>query len=931
MRKFSLLCLIGLLSLQVLAQETTGNIVGKITDKEFNNEPLPFANVVLKGSNKGTTTDADGLYNIGNLQPGKYTVEFSYVGYETITVENVEVVAGKVTEVNTAMGATAATLDEVVITTVARQDSEVALLLDQKGAINIKESIGSIELSKMGISSVAVATTKISGVSNSEGSGDIFIRGLGDRYLVTTMNGLPIPSDDVERKNIDLDLFPTRVVSNISISKAYTSNLYGDQASGNIDISSRELVGNEEYSIGFKTGVNTKAIDADNFFIGAYEDEVTLGFHSEDFTNLQAITQQTWNTSTEDAPINSSYDFTLGKKFGDNFRTLLTVSQKNDFEYREGTFQEYDNNNFRDKFTDVNEFKKTVTTSALLDLRYSYNENDDIKFTSLFINKLQGNVFESGRNGEGVVFDEVDPNSSLSQFIRDQNLRKTQLWINQLIGENNFGNHKIDWAVGYNIVTADEPNRIRNEINFDDNTIELGRTGGFQQRKSGQFIDDDEINARINDSFKITNIDEVDNENGLRLDIGGNYRHKKRDFLSQFIGVQETNLNNVNPTSLDDLSAVFIPANFENNLLTILDRTPDIYDGTLDAYAGYMIGNYKLNKWNFNLGLRYEVDEIETNWDVNNYPGRTGTATKDYDNFLPSVNIKYELNERNNLRLSASKTITLPEFKEIAPFQYVDPRGQVTQGNPEVEASENYNLDLKWEMFPTKGQLISLTGFYKQINDPINRVLERGAAGIFSYFNSGDQAEIYGLEIDTKLDVIGKNKDLGYALKLNFNATRMWHEQDLKEVYGDVNGERRLLRTFRYNGKTKTDLQGASDWIFNLNTTFETTNENPLIANISANFASDKIYSLGNPENQVSPDEYFNEEIVEQGFVILNAIVIKDINENLSLQLSGKNLLNPEIEQTQIIRPLNTGIARKEVVRSYKKGAQISFGINYKF
>ncbi|WP_246062545.1 TonB-dependent receptor [Mesohalobacter halotolerans] len=913
------------MSLQILAQETTGNIVGKITDKEFNNEPLPFANVILKGEDKGTTTDAQGLFNIGNLQPGTYTVEFSYVGYETITIEDVEVIAGKVTEVNTAMGATAATLDEVVITTVARRDSEVALLLDQKGAINIKESIGSQELAKMGVSSVAVATTKISGVSNSEGSGDVFIRGLGDRYLVTTMNGLPVPSDDVERKNIDLDLFPTRVVSNISISKAYTSNLYGDQASGNIDIATRELVGTEELSVGFKIGANENAIDANQFLVGPFQDDISVGFHNSNLTTTEAMLGQTWNTQVQDNPVNYSFNVAGGEKFGDNFRTFATLSQKTSFEFREEFFQEFDGNNVRDNFTDINRFKKTTSTSALLDLRYDYNDNDDIKFVSLFLNKTEGIVFEAGRNGEGFVFDEVQTEPPLDQFIRDQNVRETQVLVNQFIGENNFGQHKVDWAVGLNIVNADEPNRIRNEINFNEDRIELGRTGDFQQRKSNQEIDDFEVNARINDSFKVTNIEEEDNENGLKLDVGGDFRNKTRDFLSQFVGLFETSPQpSVFPNSLDNLTEVFTQENIDNGLLAIDDRKPDVYDATLNIYAGYLVSNYKLDKWNFNLGLRYEVDEIETTWDVLNSPN--GSTTKDYDNFLPSINIKYELNEEHNFRLSASKTITLPEFKEIAPFQYVDPRGQVSQGNPDVEASENYNLDLKWEFFPSRSQLISLTGFYKQINDPINRVLLRSSAGIFSYFNSGEQAEILGIELDSKIDIISKEADLGYSLRSNVNVTRMWHEQDLKTL---ANGN-----TFAYNGKTETGLQGASDWIFNGNLTFETTNDNPWVANVSANFASENIFSLGNPETQTNPDIQFNEEIIEKGFVILNAIVRKDINENLTLQLSGKNLLNPEIERTQIVQPINNNpeqIETEETVRSYKNGAQVSFGVTYNF
>jgi len=203
---FAVLFILGTSTL--LAQET-GSIIGKLTDKEVNNEPLAFANVLIKGTTKGTTSDFDGLYELADLEPGSYTVIFSYLGYETVEIPDVNVEAGKVTTINIPMAANeGVALDEVVVTTLARKDSEVALLLDQKKAVEIKESIGAQQLGRIGVTDVATATTKISGVTSSQASGNIFVRGLGDRYLSTTLNGLAVPSDNVERKNIDLGLFP---------------------------------------------------------------------------------------------------------------------------------------------------------------------------------------------------------------------------------------------------------------------------------------------------------------------------------------------------------------------------------------------------------------------------------------------------------------------------------------------------------------------------------------------------------------------------------------------------------------------------------------------------------------------------------------------------------------------------------------------------
>ena len=196
--KYFLLSITLLLSLFTNAQ-STGSIVGKLIDKEYNNEPLAFANVIIKGTTNGTTSDMDGLYAIENLSPGNYTIIYSFVGYETQEIV-VDVIADNATEIDVILAASAASLDEVVITTTTKRESETALLLDQKKAVEIKQSIGAEELSRKGVSDAAGAVAKISGVSKQEGSSNVYVRGLGDRYLNTTMNGLSLPSNDVNKR-----------------------------------------------------------------------------------------------------------------------------------------------------------------------------------------------------------------------------------------------------------------------------------------------------------------------------------------------------------------------------------------------------------------------------------------------------------------------------------------------------------------------------------------------------------------------------------------------------------------------------------------------------------------------------------------------------------------------------------------------------------
>lgn len=928
--------------------QETGSIVGTITDKEVNNEPLPFANVLIKDSTKGTTSDFDGLYELANVEPGTYTVVYSFLGYETVEIPNVDVEAGKVTTIDIPMSANEGlALDEVVVSTSSRKDSETALLLDQKKAIEIKESIGAQQLEKIGVSDAATATTKISGVTASEASGDVFVRGLGDRYLATTLNGLTVPSDDIDKKNIDLGLFPTRVLRNVSISKTYSASGTADEASGAINIASRDLTGSSELSISASGGINSNVAQSgvwDNFKISPNSKNTDYGFYSQNLNTQELITQQGWNTLRQDAPFDYSYSVVAGKRIAEKLSAFLTASHSRSFEHREGIFRQFRSNFIDDTITDATTYNQKIVNTALLDLTYLANEKNKVRSSTFFVNKLNEEVFEGGRNGEATIFEETAPSEGLFQFVRDQNTKQTRLLVTQLLGTHRFGEkNTLNWAGGYNLLSADEPNRIRNEVNWDPNEVEpdfdvqLARNGGFQQRKSSQEIKDVEFNGIIKDEHLF--IDEE--EKTLKLEIGASHRTKERDFSSQFVGVEETSTNAVNPPSIDNLGSIFRQSYFDAGLLEINllgsnanGERKDIYLGNLQSTASYFNLNYGIKKWNFDLGIRYQIDDINVDYDIGNLNPRTGTSQQDYSKFYPSLNIKYSLNDLHALRFAFSQTITLPEFKEIAPFNYVSPTGQITRGNPDLIASTDLNFDMKWEYFPSAGQLVSLAAFYKDIADPINRVRERGSAGIFSYFNSGEKAEIFGLEAETRLDLLKPQKDenidsnTSTALNLIFNATRMWHTQDLKEIR-DENGN--LLRSFQYKGITETGLEGASDWIFNASLNFNTAGDNPWAVSLNANYASDKIFSLGVPTDQANRDTLYDDAIVENGFVVLNTLISKELGPHWKFTINGQNLLNPVIKQTQLVRNTITDIETEETVFSYTSGVGMSIGLSYSF
>ncbi|SHM95533.1 TonB-dependent receptor [Polaribacter sp. KT 15] len=903
---------------QVLIAQDKGTLKGLLTDKETNNEPLPFANVLIKGTNVGATTDFDGNYSI-KVPVGTHVVSFSFLGYKTVE-KTFTIKAGETVVLNQVMSAEEGVgLDEVVIKTSTSKESANALLLEQKKATVIKESIGAQTLAKVGVSNAANATTKISGVTKSEGTGNIFIRGLGDRYLSTTMNGLAIPSDNVSNKNINLNLFSTSVIKNIGVSKTYATSSYADQGSGNVDIGSKEYT-KKGFSISVSGGTNTNVTSLNgDFRTPIINNDVTLGFHKKTFALQDLITNQGWGTEAMSTPVNFSGSFTAANKFtvlGKDVSVFLTGSHSKSFTHQQGVFNSYRSNVLDNSFSDAEQYSSVANTTGYVNFKIKLNDNNKLKYNTLFVNTGRTNLYEQGRNGLGYVFDQ-DPQEE-GAFVRDQNFLQTTMFVNQLMGEHKWNeNNTINWAGGYNFVLAEEPNRIRNEVNILDITnsplIQYSHVGDYQQRKSTQKIQDKEYTAFIENKWALGAKNE-DDDKPYSLNYGVNFRHKERTFRSLFVGVRAKDFT---APSIDDLSETFTPTNFNNGLRLRVGEV-DRYNADLDIMAGYVNFDFQLNeKLSGNLGLRYERNELDVTWDVTNYVGRLGTINRVYESLYPSVNLKYEIQENQYLRFASSITQTLPEFKELAPFEYVSPTGRVIKGNPELEKSDIYNLDLKYEMFPQRGQLFSATAFYKQIINPINLAQARGSSGNFVYSNTGDEAEVYGVELEAKTDLIKNDDDEG-ILNITGNITKMWLKQD-------------LLKDFQYKDITESSLQGASDFIINSSLSYSDKKEKEFIATLTGNYSSDKIFALGSPEDFANSASLYNDEILEKGFVALDLVVSKKLTDNLVVKFVGRNLLNPEIKQTQKVRDLITEIETNQTVLSYKKGSQLTLSVKYTF
>ncbi|MFK7782190.1 TonB-dependent receptor domain-containing protein [Psychroserpens sp.] len=945
MRLFVLLTLLFFTSLG-FAQDT-GSIAGKMIDKEYNDEPLAFGNVLIKGTTTGTTSDFDGLYSFEELSPGTYVLVFSFIGYETQEI-SAEVVAGEVTKLNVDMVASAASLDEVVIKTTTRKESEAALLLDQKKAVEIKQSIGAEELSRKGVSDAAGAVAKISGVSKQEGSSNVYVRGLGDRYQNTTLNGLSLPSNNINKKNIDLDLFSSDVIENVSISKAYSARFYADFSAGNVDISSKNFKGKSFFNFEIGSSINSNA--SGKSFVKS-EGTSYFGYYNRYDNNPFAVILSHGVDPAEGyTPIAINFGGSFGTSFdfknGEKLSIYGTGSFSNNFEYRRGVTTDYTNVE-KKSFEDSEEFEYSTQTTAMLGLNFKVNSENSFRFNSLFINSSSDRVGYFGIDGLGRNRDAIS-NTDKGFYQMNVQFNQNLIYVNQLMGKHNFEKLDLDWAIGYNVVNAHEPDRKRISLENYDAALDNDPTTNpifysnvdFDNQRYFQNIEDEELNSTLNLAYTA-------NDN-LKFNIGYNGRKKERSFDNNRYGydingsqVQSGDPNHLNSFfTLDNLQVnpngnglysikVFrpIPISDDGNITLGNTNRPGLdentYTGNLDIYAAYLNAEIKAGeKWLFIPGIRVESFTQNINYDVINQ-GNDGVGSRSFSDvvYLPNLNIKYSLTEDQNLRFSASQTISLPEFKEVAPFVY-EGVSQRIGGNPDVLGySEILNLDLKYEWFMSKSELFSVSAFYKEINDPINQVVAFDATGTQRFFRTGDQAQAYGLELEVRKNLImntGEDDDKA-KLSVGLNATYIHTEQDL---YDSIEGSLFSV-SFRNDSE---ELQGASPFIINADINYSPTfgNYKPA-ANLIFSYFSDRIDALGS--GQLG-------NVIEKGLPNLDFVLQNQISEKFQINLAARNLLNPTVqfvrEGTSVGDVLVTSPNGKDVT-NYERGIDVSIQLKYKF
>ena len=895
--------------------QSKGTITGILTDKDSNNETLPFANVMLKGTPINATTDIDGKYTM-SAPAGSYVIQFSFIGYETIEMP-ITVIGDQTLTISKALGSSSYKLDDVVIKTTVNKQKESALLLDQKNAVEIKQSIGTQELARKGVSDVATAVTKTTGITKQEGSGNIFVRGLGDRYNSTTMNGLPIPSNDPEKKNLNLEIFSTDIVEYISIDKVYGGSIYGDFAGGNVDIISKDYKGSGFLKFDVGSKINTNAIAEDNFNLRTGYNK--LGFTSQSIPsnpltqfNYSSLQLKGYNPVATSLSVSGGKSFDVGSEGKLSF--FATASYGNDFSSKSnGTAKASVNGNgIANKiFESYTDLKYETNTTAMANIGYKINNNNKLSFNTVFVNTSK----QSTEEYFGFIVDLANNGNGL---IRRFNYEKNSLIINQLLGEHKIGDRsKLNWGLSYNIIDGSMPDRVQNIFRKEANGFQLSSISAPDNHRYFQKLKEDELAANASYDYKFNKNKEGDFLG--KITFGLNERIKSRGFQATQFNIKATNGNTNTVVDPNNLDLFYNQPNFDNGNFTIATFRgnsqvfnalfPQTYGGDLMIHAAFANTEYKLNKATAVLGLRGENITQKVVW--NTQLGDIGEDQLKKTAFLPSLVVKYELNDKQNLRLGISKTYTLPQFKERAPFIYEEVL-QVKVGNKDLYASDDYNLDLKWEMFPKSDELISVTAFGKYILNPMNEVTVSSSSNDISYINTGDYGYVAGAEAEYRKQLFSSDSNNAKKLSAGLNVSYLYSNQQLDSK--KVQRETAFQVDFT---NTKGKFTGASNLLLNADLTYfnEWNDKNSsLTTTLAYTYFSDRVNAIGTSGKG---------DLVDKAFGSLDFIAKSQLTKKLGIGLIAKNLMNPAINRVQENSNADVNVL------SYKKGATISLSLNY--
>jgi len=937
---YSLLILL-LLPLVFLSAQT-GTVAGNIIDGEFV-EPMAFANVLVKGTTIGTTSDFDGKYQI-DLEPGTYTIVFSFVGYTTQEISDVVIKAGEVTPLDVTLGTNS--LETIVITTSAKRNTETSVLNLQKKSVVVLDGLSAQSIKSTGASNLASAVKNIPGVSI-EGGKYVYVRGLGDRYTKSILNGIDIPGLDPDRNTIQMDLFPTNILDNVIVLKSASAEYPADFTGGIVDIVTKDFPTKPEYTISLGTGYNPDMHFNDKFLTytgsdtdifgyddgtrdlpihryqpipGTFENKLLLNTLTSRFQSELMAKQETSNA-------NFDFGFTLGNQYAignDNIGYQASFSYKN-----ETTFYE----NRKD-----GAYVKNNSDSSINNLNFVLDSNGAEGINNVILNGMLGLAYKTDKskfkvnllhiqNGESTAgtFDQVISQDGVGgglEPLSKNALTYTERSVTNLLLN---GSHRL----------SDDENAFNLEWKFSPTFSKVmdknHRITPLQQSGEGDYFISPSASTfplqlwrnliEENWAAKI-GIDKTIELFGkpAKLKFGGAYTYKFRDF-----SIDDYTFN----ISGDD--SFIADGNVDNLLAPENLWNPTTDSGTHlvfgdqfnpnDAYEGeHAIGaTYFSAEFNVTEELK-TVLGVRTEFFNSYYTGQNNSTTYnrqiilDEFDFFPSANLIYALSDNANLRSSYSRTTARPSFKEASVAQIFDPiTNRLFIGNIDLVPTYINNFDLRYEHFGESGQMYAVSGFYKNFTDPIEQAFFLQAPTQLTVDNLGN-AKVYGVELEVRQRLEFISEDLS---NLKFNANLSFIKSEL--TMSDDEFDSRTLAA--RDGETidrKRDLQGQAPFLLNFGLDYNDS-EKGLQTGLFFNVQGETLEVVG---IGLVPDVY------TQPFESLNFTFNKAFGENKRSSIDFKVSTILVSERESVYKSFNT---QNEIYSLLILGTEFSLGYSFKF
>ncbi len=944
---------------QVLTAQNTGRISGVVVDGEFG-DPLIGTNILIEGTMMGAATDLEGRYLITNVPEGNYSLIFSTIGFAKQIVTNVVVKPGEVTNIEVALRVESYETEEVIITAKAAQNSEAGMLINRQKSAALSDAISAEQISKSGAGDAADAVKKIVGATVIGGK-YVYIRGLGERYSSTHLNGAELPSSDPNKKAFQLDLVPTNLLDNIITLKTFTPDKPGNFSGGIVDVGTKSFPTKFLLKISSSTSYNSLSTFNDNFlsyngadgnFLGfddgfrSLPDELKnenvsipltsqARFDTEKATELDTYSKSFNNVmdfTRKSAPMNQSYSISVGdqiitgEKSSFGYLGSITYSNSSSY-YDDGKIHRY-------IVSDLNADK--LNPQLLVQDQKGSSEANlgglataSYKFSSF--HQLGGNIFYSrsgiseSRYQEGSWPQEFGlGDNSPAYFNRVLSYIDRDIKSYQIRGDHNLTwllNSNVDWNVSFASTTQDEPDRrlISSSTQlFDDGRVNHIITGsGFDDpSRYFRYLEDntDTYNLNfaipfsqwngLNSKFKFgTTYQKVDrkfNERVFTYSVSNNLFNQLNGDISALFDEQNAGIIKVDTLSGGRLRYTF------GNVIRDNSRKKNNYTGDQEVTAYYsMIEMPLLQQLKFIGGLRYETtDMLVKSLDPSFNEGKIST-----DDLLHSLNLIYNLTPEMNLRAAATKTLARPTFREIAPYATKEFVNDVElTGNPSLQRTLIDNYDLRWEWFTRPGEIFSVSVFYKFLKNPIELAFAEGATRsnpIVNYVNV-NKAEIYGAELEARfrLDLI---VDFLSDFSLGGNLSLVKSEVDIAKA------ELAQRLAIDPNSPQTRELQGQSPFILNLDLSYNNYNTGT-IASLHYNTFGER---LSRVSANVTPDVY------EQPISQLDLILSQKIYDMLSLKFTVKNILNSSYKEIYRFK------GEEYIYQEYKYG--LSYGIGFSF